>query len=71
MVIKPLVSVLKLRKVVMSHVYNIKKYRYQAIKQKEQLKLKIQKTRLQYEIRRHNHRTTSFSAPHAAPVNTI
>jgi len=30
-----------------------KKYRYQAIKQKEQSKLKIQKTRLQQEIRRH------------------
>jgi len=30
-----------------------KKYRYQAIKQKEQLKLKIQKTRLYDEIRRH------------------
>jgi len=30
-----------------------KKYRYQAVKQKEQSKLKIQKTRLQHEIRRH------------------
>jgi len=30
----------------------VNKYRYQAIKQKEQSKLKIQKTRLSYEIRR-------------------
>jgi len=30
-----------------------KKYRYQTIKQKEQSKLKIQKTRLSHEIRRH------------------
>jgi len=30
-----------------------KKYRYQAIKQKEQSKLKIQKTRLSHEMRRH------------------
>jgi len=30
-----------------------KKYRYQAIKQKEQSKLKIQKTRQSHEIRRH------------------
>jgi len=29
------------------------KYRYQAIKKKEQSKLKIQKTRLSHEIRRH------------------
>jgi len=30
-----------------------KKYRYQAIKQKEQSKLKIQKTKLSHELRRH------------------
>jgi len=30
-----------------------KKYRYQAIKHKEQSELKIQKTRLSHDIRRH------------------
>jgi len=34
------------------------KYRYQAIKQKKQSKLNIQKTRLSHKIRRHNDRTT-------------
>jgi len=33
--------------------FKSKKYRYQTIKQKEQSKLKIQKTRLSREIRRH------------------
>jgi len=33
--------------------FNSKKYRYKAIKHKEQSKLKIQKTRLSHEIRRH------------------
>jgi len=31
----------------------VKKYRYQAIKQKEQSKLKFQNTRQSHEIRRH------------------
>jgi len=34
-------------------MYKGKKYRYQAIKQKEQYKLKIQKIRQSHEIRRH------------------
>jgi len=34
-------------------IYINKKYRYQEMKQKEQSKLKIQKTRLSHKIRRH------------------
>jgi len=34
-------------------MWQSKKYKYQVIKQKEQSKLKIQKTRLSYETRRH------------------
>jgi len=34
-------------------VLKVKKYRYQAIKQKKQSKVKIQKTRLLQEIRRY------------------
>jgi len=39
------------------YVIVIKTYRYQAIKQKEQTKLKIQMTRQLHEIRRHKFHT--------------